>query len=251
MKEIVDEVERWRSQGEQIAVATVVATRKSAPRPVGAKFAVSQTGAMCGSVSGGCVENDVAVQALEVIASRRAAAPELRDHRRTGARSRAPVRRRDRRLSRAPRLTLTEALLEVAHGDERAVLFTVIEGERRSARKLLVRLDRGEVVGDGPLELAALAADLRRSGIVELAGLGCSPRCSGRRRGCRRRRRRHGRGALCAAARALGWHTVCVDARARFATPRPGPERRGDRRRMARRGVRADRARIATRPWSC
>ena len=69
MKEIVDEVERWRSQGERIAVATVVATRKSAPRPVGAKFAVSQSGAMCGSVSGGCVENDVAVQALEVLGS--------------------------------------------------------------------------------------------------------------------------------------------------------------------------------------
>jgi len=67
VKEIVDEVERWRSQGEKVAVATVVATRKSAPRPVGAKFAVSQSGAMCGSVSGGCVENDVAAQALEVI----------------------------------------------------------------------------------------------------------------------------------------------------------------------------------------
>ena len=67
MKEIVDEVERWRARGERVAVATVIATRKSAPRPVGAKFAVSETGAMCGSVSGGCVENDVAVQALEVI----------------------------------------------------------------------------------------------------------------------------------------------------------------------------------------
>ena len=67
MKEIVDEVERWRSQGEKVAVATVVATRRSAPRPVGAKFAVSQSGAMCGSVSGGCVENDVALQALEVM----------------------------------------------------------------------------------------------------------------------------------------------------------------------------------------
>jgi len=69
VKEIVDEVERWRSRGERVAVATVIATRKSAPRPVGAKFAVSETGAMCGSVSGGCVENDVAVQALEVIES--------------------------------------------------------------------------------------------------------------------------------------------------------------------------------------
>jgi len=69
VKEIVDQVERWREKGERIAIATVVATRKSAPRPVGSKLAVSETGAMCGSVSGGCVENDVAVQAHEVLAS--------------------------------------------------------------------------------------------------------------------------------------------------------------------------------------
>ena len=69
MKEIVDEVERWRQRGERIAIATVVATRRSAPRPVGAKFAVSERGEMCGSVSGGCVESDVAVQAREVIVS--------------------------------------------------------------------------------------------------------------------------------------------------------------------------------------
>ncbi len=67
MKEIVDEVERWRAQGEQVALATVVATRLSAPRPVGAKFAVSESGAMCGSVSGGCVEGDIVAQAREVL----------------------------------------------------------------------------------------------------------------------------------------------------------------------------------------
>jgi len=53
VKEIVDEVERWRQRGERVAIATVVATRRSAPRPVGAKFAVSERGEMCGSVSGG------------------------------------------------------------------------------------------------------------------------------------------------------------------------------------------------------
>ena len=69
MKEIVDEVERWRKRGEKFAVATVVATRMSAPRPVGAKFAVSESGAICGSVSGGCVESDVAEQAKDVLES--------------------------------------------------------------------------------------------------------------------------------------------------------------------------------------
>ena len=69
MKEIVNEVDRWRKNGEQVAVATVVATRMSAPRPVGAKFAISERGAICGSVSGGCVESDVVEQAKDVLES--------------------------------------------------------------------------------------------------------------------------------------------------------------------------------------
>ena len=68
MKEIVDNVEQWRAKGERVAIATVVATRKSAPRPVGAKLAISESGEMCGSVSGGCVENDVVLHAQEVLA---------------------------------------------------------------------------------------------------------------------------------------------------------------------------------------
>ena len=53
---------------ERAAVATVVATRRSAPRPVGAKLVVYESGRLLGSVSGGCVESDVAAQAMEVIA---------------------------------------------------------------------------------------------------------------------------------------------------------------------------------------
>jgi xanthine dehydrogenase accessory factor len=67
MKEILDEVERWRKQGEKVVVATVVATRRSAPRPVGTSLAVSESGQMCGSVSGGCVESDVYENAREVM----------------------------------------------------------------------------------------------------------------------------------------------------------------------------------------
>jgi xanthine/CO dehydrogenase XdhC/CoxF family maturation factor len=71
VKEILPEVERWLEDGEEVVVATVVATRRSAPRPVGSSFAVSSSGAICGSVSGGCVESDVYEKAQEVFESGR------------------------------------------------------------------------------------------------------------------------------------------------------------------------------------
>jgi len=67
MKEILSEVEQWREDGEKVVVATVVATRRSAPRPVGTSLAISESGKMCGSVSGGCVESDVYENAQEVL----------------------------------------------------------------------------------------------------------------------------------------------------------------------------------------
>ena len=69
VKEILPEVERWLENGEKVVVATVVATRRSAPSPVGTSLAVSESGAMCGSVSGGCVESDVFENAQEVLAT--------------------------------------------------------------------------------------------------------------------------------------------------------------------------------------
>ncbi len=68
MRELAETIERWRARGDRVALATVVATRRSAPRPVGSKLAVSQRGELYGSVSGGCVESDVAVTAAEVLA---------------------------------------------------------------------------------------------------------------------------------------------------------------------------------------
>jgi xanthine/CO dehydrogenase XdhC/CoxF family maturation factor len=67
MREILNEVEQWREDGEKVVVATVVATRRSAPRPVGTSLAISESGKMCGSVSGGCVESDVYENAQEVL----------------------------------------------------------------------------------------------------------------------------------------------------------------------------------------
>ena len=66
MKEIVPELEAWQQDGERVVIATVVATRLSAPRPIGSTLGISESGKICGSVSGGCVENDVFENAQEV-----------------------------------------------------------------------------------------------------------------------------------------------------------------------------------------
>lgn len=55
MREILKEVEEWLARGDRVALATVIATRRSAPRPPGAKRAVNEHGSIAGAVSGGCV----------------------------------------------------------------------------------------------------------------------------------------------------------------------------------------------------
>jgi xanthine/CO dehydrogenase XdhC/CoxF family maturation factor len=69
MKDLIPEIDAWRAEGSNVAVATVVSVEGSAPRPIGAKMVVSDRGDLAGSVSGGCVETNVFAEAQDVIKS--------------------------------------------------------------------------------------------------------------------------------------------------------------------------------------
>ena len=68
MKDVLREVDAWVARGDQIAIATVVDVKRSAPRPPGAKMAVNDRGEVCGAVSSGCVEGAVVEVAEDMLA---------------------------------------------------------------------------------------------------------------------------------------------------------------------------------------
>ena len=67
MREILQDLERWRSEDKQIVLARVVDLEGSGPREPGASMAVNEDGEVAGSVSGGCVEGAVVSEALEIM----------------------------------------------------------------------------------------------------------------------------------------------------------------------------------------
>jgi xanthine dehydrogenase accessory factor len=207
VREILPELDRWRSRGDRVAMARVVATRRSAPRPIGSKLIVSEQGELAGSVSGGCVESEVVEAAREVLAG---GDPQLLTY---GISD-------DLALSVGlpcggeidvwvdePAPELLVQLGEIVRDGGRAVVLTNLEeGTSRLVRHgedfvadELIRGGHSRVV---ELEGRRVFADifgppprLLVYGAVDTAD------------------------ALCAAARGLGWHTIAADARGRFATP--------------------------------
>ncbi|NIX77276.1 XdhC family protein [Microvirga terricola] len=65
--DILGQAEAWRRAGKGVALATVIETWGSAPRPVGSQLVVDADAHFLGSVSGGCVEGDVITEAIDVI----------------------------------------------------------------------------------------------------------------------------------------------------------------------------------------
>jgi xanthine dehydrogenase accessory factor len=210
VKEIAGDLERWRAAGERVALATVVATRRSAPRPIGSKLGVSSSGELAGSVSGGCVENEVYGAAQEVLGG---GAPRLLSY---GISDELafevglPCGGEIDVFVEAADVELVDRLARIVDEGRRAVLFTVLEGEGVGERRLVEETD-----GD------ALAAELLRGGhsrVLELEDgkvfaevFGPPPRLLviGAVDTAE---------ALCHAASLVGWHTIVADARGRFAT---------------------------------
>jgi xanthine dehydrogenase accessory factor len=71
MREVLEELKQWTSEGEEVALATVVETWGSSPRPLGSKMIVTRSGKMAGSVSNGCIEGAVFEEAQNVLRSGR------------------------------------------------------------------------------------------------------------------------------------------------------------------------------------
>jgi xanthine dehydrogenase accessory factor len=217
MKEILGDIGRWRQRSERVAVATVVATRRSAPRPVGAKLGVSSGGELAGSVSGGCVENEVYGIAQEVLGGGR---PRLATYGISddlalevglpcGGEIDVFVDELDEQL--------LDRLKRIVEEERRAVVFSVVDGKDVGQSWLAVE---GEAT-DAPPALAAQVDELLRSGrsrVLEddervvfadvyappprLLVIGAVDTAE----------------ALCAAAKQLGWRTIVADARGKFAT---------------------------------
>ena len=189
MDSVLAKAEEWRAAGEQVAIATVVATRRSAPRPLGSKLAVTRSGRMFGSVSGGCVEADVAERCKAVLDGEIASVVSY------------GIEDEEAWTVGLPCGGEIDVFLEPFTGSptrERGASYVVVEGEGVGERweaaersRTELREEEGrtvfvEAIGPPPRLVAVGAGDIAE--------------------------------ALCALARPLGWRTVVVDPRAGLAT---------------------------------
>jgi xanthine dehydrogenase accessory factor len=185
MDEVLAKAEEWRAEGEQVALATVVATRRSAPRPLGSKLAVTASGRLFGSVSGGCVEADVAERAKSVLAG---STPEVVSY------GIADDEAWSVGLPCGGEIDVFVEPFAGAPPIERGTSYVVVSGDKAGERWHDDTPTRTELRGDVFAEAVTPPPRLVAVGAGDIAE------------------------ALCALAKPLGWHTVVVDPRAGLAT---------------------------------
>ena len=204
MRDVLAQLEAWLARGERAALATVIDTRRSAPRPLGSRLAVSESGLLFGSVSGGCVESDVALQAEEVLAD---GVPRILpygiaddDARSVGLPCGGEI---DVFLAPVSDADLIARLRGAIDAGERGLLTTVVEGERAGEMALelggATAVERPALVQENGQKLfvepLAPATLLLVIGAVDLAD------------------------ALCGLAGRMGWRTAVADPRRALLTP--------------------------------
>src|SRR6478672_6774336 len=197
MRDVLPEARRLADKGRPAAVAMVVGTKRSAPRPIGSRLLITDSGEMYGSVSGGCVESDVALRAQEVL---RTGTPELITY---GISDDDAF---DVGLPCGGEIDVfiqpldtdeVRRIAEAVEGDQRLAVTTTLTGEAAGAKSY----GDGEAhsaarrEGDALVEQYAPAPVLMVFGAVDTAQ------------------------AVCRIAKTVGFRTIVSDARAKFATP--------------------------------
>ena len=185
MDAVLARAEQWRAEGEEVALATVVATRRSAPRPLGSKLAVTASGRMFGSVSGGCVEADVAERAKAVLGG---AGPEVVSY------GIADDEAWSVGLPCGGEIDVFVEPFAGAPPIERGTSYVVVSGDKAGERWHDDTPTRTELRGEVFVEAVAPPPRLVAVGAGDIAE------------------------ALCALAKPLGWRTGVVDPRAGLAT---------------------------------
>jgi xanthine dehydrogenase accessory factor len=173
VQELLSTLRRWLEQGDDVALATVVATRQSAPRPVGSVLGVTAGGELAGSVSAGCVENEVYAEAREVLAG-------------------APAR------ERTYGITDEQAIgVGLPCGGEIDVF--VARADPELLRRAVAELELGRLVS---VEAAGNRLELSSRQAPRLVVVGAIDTAE----------------ALCRIGHDLGWRTIVIDPRERWAT---------------------------------
>ena len=232
MREILADLDRWHAAREDVAIATLLDVRGSAPRLPGARLAVTRSGKMAGSVSGGCVENDVFVRAMTILDSGR---PDVASYgisdESAFAVGLACGGAIDVLIERFDPTPAWERLRESLDASEPAAWAVGLAPEAVLGRHLVVLRDGGTVGSIDPELDATVAAEARSllfnggAGVVALSQdsrvfveafppplrlfiVGAT----------------HTASALCRVARQLGFRVIVVDARGIYATPERFPD---------------------------
>ena len=223
MNEVLSELERWRRRGDRVALATVVGVQRSAPRPPGAKMAISAGGEVAGSVSGGCVEGAVVEIADGIL---KGSPPRLQHFGIPDSDAWDVGLPCGGEIDVWVQAYESGRLEEIAHDGGRAAEVTLLEGPG-AGRKLLLEADGARSGSLGAPELddeaVRIAGELlwaehsERRGAMFIDVVAPPPRLIVF-------------GAVdiaslvCTLGRASGWQTFVVDPRARFATRERFPD---------------------------